>query len=195
MARKQRSPPATISRPLQNDAVEQHAASSESDISSVKRTGTPDSSQKSGSKPDLKRSRKRGSEKDDKGARVSVNQLKKKIKTLNRKYKSLKDSDAVFAKPMEEELFRLSYKVWGQGNDNQGNDDNKDKYMSIEINEDGVIEDSRKNKGTSIRINEDGGKEKDTSIGINEDGVNEDGDEEENEGEGLGIKKLYPNLS
>ena len=142
-------------------------------------------------------------------ARVSVNQLKKKIKTLNRKYKSLKDSDAVFAKPMEEELFRLSYKVWGQGNDNQGNDDNKDKYMSIEINEDGVIEDSRKNKGTSIRINEDGGKEKDTSIGINEDGVkekntsiginedgvNEDGDEEENEGEGLGIKKLYPNLS
>ncbi|KAL1818830.1 hypothetical protein ACET3Z_013699 [Daucus carota] len=219
MARKQRSPPATISQPSQNDAVEEHAASSESERSPVKRTATPDPKQKSGSKPDPRRSRKRGSEKEEKvgvskkarveknssvkrvwsdedaiaivqglidyeleyeedprsdyeaffeyvkdslQAKVSLTQLKEKIKTLKRKYKSLKDSDAVFAKPMEEELFRLSDKFWGEGDDNQGNAASREKDASIEINEDGVIENGR--------------KEKDKSNGINEeDGVNEDG--------------------
>ncbi|KAL1818811.1 hypothetical protein ACET3Z_013680 [Daucus carota] len=263
MARKQRMPPATVSQPLQNDAVEEHAASSESERSPVKRTVTPDPKQKSGSKPDPRRSRKRGSEKEEKvgvsknarveknssakrvwsdedaiaivqglidyeleydedprsdyeaffeyvkdslQAKVSLTQLKEKIKTLKRKYKSLKDSDAVFAKPIEEELFRLSDTFWGQGNDNQGNAASKDKDMSIEIIEDGVVENGRKDKDTSIGINdddgvnEDDGKQQDTSIGVNENGGNEGGDEddedgEENEAEGLGFKELYPNLS
>ena len=39
--------------------------------------------------------------------------------------------------------------------DNQGNAAGKDKDMSIEINEDGVIEDCRKDKDTSIGINEE----------------------------------------
>ncbi|WOG95728.1 hypothetical protein DCAR_0415055 [Daucus carota subsp. sativus] len=84
MARKQRSPPATISQPSQNDAVEEHAASSESERSPVKRTATPDPKQKSGSKPDPKRSRKRGSEKEEKvgvskKARVEKNSSVKRV--------------------------------------------------------------------------------------------------------------------
>ena len=51
---------------------------------------------------------------------MSLTQLKENIKTLMGKYKFLKGgthSDVVFAKPVEDELFRLSNKVCGQGND------------------------------------------------------------------------------